>query len=172
MTATRRLAAILAADVAGYSRLIGADEGGTLRAPKAIRVELIDPQSPRTVAYSSRQRVTGCSVAWSMCLSPGRRPALAASRRRIDGRGSGCNNRRARACRRGRPPRPAPGRESCRKTARGLGRGKPASIGSTHWLRDRVRVAEGQPGVNRGDSGLAAASSRDHFRAANEETRS
>src|SRR6516162_11235166 len=33
----------------------------------------------------------------------------------------------------------------------------------------RVRVAEEQPGVNRGDSGLAAASSRDHFRAANEE---
>ena len=30
MSQTRRLAAILAADVAGYSRLIGADEGGTL----------------------------------------------------------------------------------------------------------------------------------------------
>ena len=43
MTATRRLAAILAADVAGYSRLIGVDEGGTLQAPKAIRAELIDP---------------------------------------------------------------------------------------------------------------------------------
>jgi adenylate cyclase len=43
MTATRRLAAILAADVAGYSRLIGADEGGTLRAFKAIRAELFDP---------------------------------------------------------------------------------------------------------------------------------
>jgi adenylate cyclase len=43
MTATRRLAAILAADVAGYSRLIGADEGGTLQALKAIRSELIDP---------------------------------------------------------------------------------------------------------------------------------
>jgi TolB-like protein len=43
MTATRRLAAILAADVAGYSRLIGADEGGTLQALKAIRAELIDP---------------------------------------------------------------------------------------------------------------------------------
>jgi adenylate cyclase len=41
--ATRRLAAILAADVAGYSRLIGADEGGTLQALKAIRAELIDP---------------------------------------------------------------------------------------------------------------------------------
>jgi adenylate cyclase len=33
----------LAADVAGYSRLIGADEGGTLQALKAIRAELIDP---------------------------------------------------------------------------------------------------------------------------------
>src|SRR5215813_976121 len=43
MTQTRRLAAILAADVAGYSRLIGADESGTLQALKAIRVELVDP---------------------------------------------------------------------------------------------------------------------------------
>ena len=43
MTQTRRLAAILAADVAGYSRLIGTDEGGTLQALKAIRAELIDP---------------------------------------------------------------------------------------------------------------------------------
>ena len=43
MTTIRRLAAILAADVAGYSRLIGADEGGTLQALKAIRAELIDP---------------------------------------------------------------------------------------------------------------------------------
>jgi TolB-like protein/class 3 adenylate cyclase len=40
----RRLAAILAADVAGYSRLIGADEVGTLRALKTIRAELIDPK--------------------------------------------------------------------------------------------------------------------------------
>jgi TolB-like protein len=43
MSSVRRLAAILAADVAGYSRLIGADEGGTLQALKAIRAELIDP---------------------------------------------------------------------------------------------------------------------------------
>jgi adenylate cyclase len=43
MTATRRLAAILAADVAGYSRLIGADEAGTLQAFKTIRAELFDP---------------------------------------------------------------------------------------------------------------------------------
>ena len=43
MASTRRLAAILAADVVGYSRLMGADESGTLQALKAIRSELIDP---------------------------------------------------------------------------------------------------------------------------------
>jgi adenylate cyclase len=43
MSATRRLAAILAADVVGYSRLIGVDEQGTLGRLRAIRVELIDP---------------------------------------------------------------------------------------------------------------------------------
>src|SRR5499433_161047 len=40
----RRLAAILAADVAGYSRLMGLDEEGTLAALKAHRRELIDPK--------------------------------------------------------------------------------------------------------------------------------
>ena len=40
----RRLAAILAADVAGYSRLMGTDEEGTLAALKACRRELIDPK--------------------------------------------------------------------------------------------------------------------------------
>src|SRR5216683_7741318 len=40
----RRLAAILAADVAGYSRLMGADEEGTLAALKALRRELADPK--------------------------------------------------------------------------------------------------------------------------------
>jgi class 3 adenylate cyclase/TolB-like protein len=39
----RRLAAIMAADVVGYSRLMGADEVGTLRALSAHRRELIDP---------------------------------------------------------------------------------------------------------------------------------
>jgi adenylate cyclase len=42
--AERQLAAILAADVAGYSRLMGADEEGTLAALKAIRRELGDPK--------------------------------------------------------------------------------------------------------------------------------
>src|SRR5436853_5206727 len=44
MTAIRRLAAILAADVAGYSRLIGTDEEGTLNRLKSIRAEVIDPK--------------------------------------------------------------------------------------------------------------------------------
>ena len=40
----RRLAAILAADIAGYSRLMEADEEGTLKRLRALRRELIDPQ--------------------------------------------------------------------------------------------------------------------------------
>ena len=40
---TRRLAAILAADVVGYSRLMGIDEEGTLAELKAHRKEVIDP---------------------------------------------------------------------------------------------------------------------------------
>jgi adenylate cyclase len=40
----RRLAAILAADVVGYSRLMGEDEAGTLAALKVHRTELIDPR--------------------------------------------------------------------------------------------------------------------------------
>ena len=41
--AGRRLAAILAADVAGYSRLIRADEEGTIARLRTLRRELIDP---------------------------------------------------------------------------------------------------------------------------------
>ena len=40
----RRLAAILAADVAGYSRLMGVDEEGTLARLKAHRRDLIEPK--------------------------------------------------------------------------------------------------------------------------------
>jgi adenylate cyclase len=44
MASTRRLAAILAADVAGYSRLMGKDEEGTHDRLKAHVVELVDPK--------------------------------------------------------------------------------------------------------------------------------
>jgi adenylate cyclase len=40
----RRLAAILAADVAGYSRLMGTDEEGTVAALKAVRREVTEPK--------------------------------------------------------------------------------------------------------------------------------
>src|SRR5206468_4496420 len=56
----RRLAAIMAADVVGYSRLMGADEIGTLRALSAHRRELIDP----TIAarYGRIVKTTGDGV--------------------------------------------------------------------------------------------------------------
>lgn len=47
----RRLAAILAADVVGYSRLMGADEAGTLERLKSLRKELVQP---RIIARSGR----------------------------------------------------------------------------------------------------------------------
>jgi len=43
MSAPRKLAAILAADVAGYSRLTGLDEEGTLKRLRKLRRELINP---------------------------------------------------------------------------------------------------------------------------------
>jgi len=42
-TEQRRLAAIVSADVAGYSRLMGHDESGTLAALKSLRQEVVDP---------------------------------------------------------------------------------------------------------------------------------
>ncbi|HUN52731.1 MAG TPA: adenylate/guanylate cyclase domain-containing protein, partial [Candidatus Sulfotelmatobacter sp.] len=47
MSDQRRLAAILAADVAGYSRLTGADEEGTVARLRALRTELIEPAIDR-----------------------------------------------------------------------------------------------------------------------------
>ena|SRR5215813_6743048 len=43
MTESRKLAAILAADVVGFSRLAGADEDRTLARLRALRSDLIDP---------------------------------------------------------------------------------------------------------------------------------
>ncbi|MCZ6524607.1 MAG: adenylate/guanylate cyclase domain-containing protein, partial [Alphaproteobacteria bacterium] len=40
----RRLAAILVADVVGYSRLMASDESGTLARLKAMRAELLEPK--------------------------------------------------------------------------------------------------------------------------------
>ena len=62
MSQTRRLAAILAADVAGYSRLIGADEEGTLNRLRSIRTEVVDPSIAQYRGASSKLPGTAC---WS-----------------------------------------------------------------------------------------------------------
>jgi adenylate cyclase len=66
MSQTRRLAAILAADVAGYSRLMGADEEGTLERLKALRRELLDPKIAehhgRIVKTTGVVDLSGCSI--------------------------------------------------------------------------------------------------------------
>ena len=56
----RRLAAILAADVVGYSRLMGEDETGTLAQLKTLRKEVFDP---RTAEHNGRiVKTTGDGV--------------------------------------------------------------------------------------------------------------
>jgi len=86
----RRLAAILAADVAGYSRLMGADEEGTLARLKAVRAELIDPT---IAAHSGRiVKTTGdgllvefvsvvdamrCATQWQAAMAERAQPGIA-----------------------------------------------------------------------------------------------
>jgi hypothetical protein len=60
MASTRRLAAILAADVAGHARLMELDESGTLRGLRTIRTEPIDP----TIAAHNKRRRRSGSVIW------------------------------------------------------------------------------------------------------------
>jgi hypothetical protein len=65
---TRKLAAILVSDVAGYSRLAGADEDRTLARLRTLRSDLIDPIIPCTMDASSSAPATvrsSSSAAWS-----------------------------------------------------------------------------------------------------------
>jgi adenylate cyclase len=71
MSQTRRLAAILAADVAGYSRLMGADEEGTLERLKALRHELLDPKiAEHRGRLTTSSNVVGCCTGRSADLAP------------------------------------------------------------------------------------------------------
>jgi adenylate cyclase len=78
----RRLAAILAADVAGYSRLIGADEEGTVRRLKSVRAGLINPAISRhngrivhtagdglLVEFHSVVDAMRCAIDWQSAVS-------------------------------------------------------------------------------------------------------
>src|SRR5712664_1321423 len=63
----RHLAAILAADVAGYSRLMGADEEGTLDRLKVLRRELADPKIKEHRGRIVKTTGDGCW--WSSAVS-------------------------------------------------------------------------------------------------------
>jgi adenylate cyclase len=90
---TRRLAAILAADVAGYSRLMGADEEGTLERLKSLRGELVDPKIVEhhgrivkttgdglLVEFASVVDAVRCAVAVQQAM-PGRNTSVPADNR-------------------------------------------------------------------------------------------
>jgi adenylate cyclase len=93
MTAPRRLAAILAADVAGYSRLMGQDEEGTLERLKALRADLIDPNIAEhrgrivkttgdglLVEFASVVDALRCATEWQSGMADRNSPVLADSR--------------------------------------------------------------------------------------------
>ena len=62
----RRLAAIMSADVVGYSRLMGKDEEGTLAALKALRE---DEFAPKVTAYKVRVPSDGRRDSYSLPIS-------------------------------------------------------------------------------------------------------
>jgi TolB-like protein/class 3 adenylate cyclase len=95
--AERRLAAILAADVAGYSRLIGADDEGTVRRLNSMRAEVIDPMIGKhkgrivhtagdglLVEFQSVVDAMRCAIEWQEGI--GRRNAAEPAEGRIDWR--------------------------------------------------------------------------------------
>src|SRR5262245_29781870 len=76
MTEQRRLAAILVADVVGYSKLVGTDEAGTLAQLQALRSEIIEPQIAKhsgrllkalgdgfLIEFSSAVQAVSCAMA-------------------------------------------------------------------------------------------------------------
>ena len=64
----RKLAAILAADVVGYSRLVGADEAGTIARLRALRKEFIEPL---IAEYRGRVvKLVGDGARWSSSRVP------------------------------------------------------------------------------------------------------
>ncbi len=60
----RKLTTILAADVVGYSRLMGEDEAGTLDALKTHRKELIDPKAAQYGGRTVKLMSDGARAIW------------------------------------------------------------------------------------------------------------
>jgi adenylate cyclase len=65
--ATRRLAAVPAADVTGYSPLISADWGGTLKRLAAIQAEATDPRIAEQ--HGRIVKTMGDGLSWSSAVS-------------------------------------------------------------------------------------------------------
>ena len=87
MSEHRRLAAILVADVVGYSKLIGSDEAGTLAQLQALRTEVIEPQIAKhagrlfksvgdgfLVEFASAVQAVSCAKAIQEANGQGRLP--------------------------------------------------------------------------------------------------
>ena len=79
----RRLAAILVADVVGYSRLVSADESGTLARLQSLRTEIIDPNIAKhsgrlfktvgdgfLVEFASAVQAVTCKIAFNFDPTP------------------------------------------------------------------------------------------------------
>ena len=82
----RRLAAIPPADVAGYSRLIGVDEGGTLQAFKTLRSDLFEPTVATHNGRARQDDGSGCLSRFGHVVdapTPGDRSANAYGARAI-----------------------------------------------------------------------------------------
>ena len=73
MSETRKLVAILVADVVGYSRLAGADEDRTLARLRDFAATWSTPPSPRIMAGSSSAPAMGASSSsaawWMQCVA-------------------------------------------------------------------------------------------------------
>src|ERR1700686_5176630 len=88
MAPIRCLVAILAADVAGYSRLMGADEEGTFARLKALRTVLVDPKIAEhhgrivkttgdglLVEFASVVDAMQCATRWQAAMAEHSQPA-------------------------------------------------------------------------------------------------
>jgi len=65
MAGTQKIAAILVADIVGYSRLAGADEDRTLSRLRGLRSDLIDPAIDLTTGASSSEPATAASSSFA-----------------------------------------------------------------------------------------------------------
>ena len=68
MTAQRRLAAILVADVVGFSRLVGTDETGTLARLAALRRDIVEPGVARHAGRLFKQTGDGFLVEFASAV--------------------------------------------------------------------------------------------------------